>query len=73
MRLATVEAAMARIIPTDDLPGAREAGFAHFIDHQVDKRYLLDLQGYLVARPMAGGRNARRPLAVLPALLSISS
>ena len=29
---ATVEAAMARIIPTDDLPGAREAGTVDFVD-----------------------------------------
>lgn len=29
---ATVEAAMARIIPTDDTPGAREAGTVAFVD-----------------------------------------
>lgn len=29
---ATVEAAMARIIPTDDTPGAREAGTVDFVD-----------------------------------------
>ena len=29
---ATVEAAMARIIPTDDTPGAREAGCIDFLD-----------------------------------------
>lgn len=28
----TVEAIAARIVPTDDLPGAREAGVVHFID-----------------------------------------
>ena len=29
---ATVEAAMARMIPTDDTPGAREAGTVDFLD-----------------------------------------
>jgi gluconate 2-dehydrogenase gamma chain len=29
---ATIEAAMARIIPTDDQPGAREAGTIEFLD-----------------------------------------
>ena len=29
---ATIEAAMARIIPTDDQPGAKEAGTVDFVD-----------------------------------------
>lgn len=32
---ATVEAATARLIPTDDLPGAREANVVGFIDRQL--------------------------------------
>ncbi len=32
---ATVEAATARVIPTDDLPGAREANVVGFIDRQL--------------------------------------
>ncbi len=32
---ATVEAAAARILPTDDLPGAREANVVGFIDRQL--------------------------------------
>ena len=38
---ATVEAAMARIIPTDQTPGAREAGAVDFLD-----RYLSGI-GYI--------------------------
>ena len=30
---ADIEAIATRIIPTDDLPGAREAGVVHFVDH----------------------------------------
>jgi gluconate 2-dehydrogenase gamma chain len=30
---ADVDAIAAQIIPTDDLPGAREAGVVHFVDH----------------------------------------
>jgi gluconate 2-dehydrogenase gamma chain len=42
---ATIEAAMARIIPTDDQPGAREAGTIDFLD-----RYLSGL-GFIYAKP----------------------
>ncbi|HLZ80397.1 MAG TPA: gluconate 2-dehydrogenase subunit 3 family protein [Ktedonobacteraceae bacterium] len=45
----TIEAAMARIIPTDDTPGAREAGAIHFLD-----RYLSGLD-YIYARPDGSG------------------
>jgi hypothetical protein len=45
----TVEAAMARIIPTDDQPGAREAGTVEFLD-----RYLSGL-GYVYAQPDGSG------------------
>jgi len=46
---ATVEAAMARIIPTDDTPGAREAGCIDFVD-----RYLSGI-GFIFARPDGSG------------------
>ncbi|MDQ0393328.1 gluconate 2-dehydrogenase subunit 3 family protein [Labrys monachus] len=46
---ATVEAAMARIIPTDDTPGAREAGCIDFLE-----RYLSGL-GYIFAKPDGSG------------------
>ncbi len=46
---ATVEAAMARIIPTDDAPGAREAGTVEFVD-----RYLSGIE-YIYARPDGSG------------------
>ena len=46
---ATVEAAMARIIPTDDTPGAREAGAVDFVD-----RYLSGI-GYIYALPDGSG------------------
>lgn len=46
---ATVEAAMARIIPTDDAPGAREAGCIDFID-----RYLSGI-GFIFAKPDGSG------------------
>lgn len=46
---ATVEAAMARIIPTDDTPGAREAGTIDFVDH-----YLSGI-GYIYALPDGSG------------------
>lgn len=32
---ADVDAMAAQIIPTDDLPGAREAGVVHFLDHSL--------------------------------------
>lgn len=32
---ADVDAIAAQLIPTDDLPGAREAGAVHFIDHSL--------------------------------------
>ena len=32
---ADVDAIVAQIIPTDDLPGAREAGAVHFVDHSL--------------------------------------
>jgi len=46
---ATVEAAMARIIPTDDTPGAVEAGAVDFVD-----RYLSGI-GYIYALPDGTG------------------
>jgi gluconate 2-dehydrogenase gamma chain len=46
---ATIEAAMARIIPSDDMPGAREAGAADFVD-----RYLSGI-GYIYAKPDGSG------------------
>lgn len=46
---ATVESAMARIIPTDHQPGAREAGTVGFVD-----RYLSGI-GYIYARPDGSG------------------
>ena len=46
---ATIEAAMARIIPTDDQPGAREAGTIEFLD-----RYLSGL-GFIYAKPDGSG------------------
>ena len=46
---ATVEAAMARIIPTDDTPGARDAGTIDFLE-----RYLSGL-GFIFARPDGSG------------------
>ena len=46
---ATIEAAMARIIPTDDTPGAREAGCIDFLD-----RYLSGL-GFIYAKPDGSG------------------
>lgn len=45
----TVEAAMARIIPTDDQPGAREAGTVDFVD-----RYLSGLD-FIYAKPEGSG------------------
>jgi gluconate 2-dehydrogenase gamma chain len=45
----TVAAAMARIIPTDDRPGAREAGTIDFLD-----RYLSGLD-YIYAKPDGSG------------------
>jgi len=44
-----IEAAMARIIPTDDTPGAREAGAIYFLD-----RYLSGLD-YIYAKPDGSG------------------
>ena len=46
---ATVEAAMARIIPTDETPGAREAGTIDFLD-----RYLSGLD-HIYAKPDGSG------------------
>jgi gluconate 2-dehydrogenase gamma chain len=46
---ATIEAAMARIIPTDDQPGAREAGTIDFLD-----RYLSGLE-FIYAKPDGSG------------------
>jgi gluconate 2-dehydrogenase gamma chain len=46
---ATIEAAMARIIPTDDQPGAREAGTIGFLD-----RYLSGLD-FIYAKPDGSG------------------
>jgi gluconate 2-dehydrogenase gamma chain len=46
---ATVEAAMARIIPTDDTPGAVEAGTVDFVD-----RYLSGID-YIYAKPDGSG------------------
>jgi gluconate 2-dehydrogenase gamma chain len=46
---ATIEAAMARIIPTDDQPGAKEAGTVEFVD-----RYLSGLE-FIYAKPDGSG------------------
>ena len=46
---ATIEAAMARIIPTDDTPGAREAGCIEFLE-----RYLSGI-GFIFAKPDGSG------------------
>ena len=46
---ATIECAMARIIPTDDTPGAREAGCIDFLD-----RYLSGI-GFIFAKPDGSG------------------
>ncbi|MEX6508666.1 gluconate 2-dehydrogenase subunit 3 family protein [Jiella sp. M17.18] len=46
---ATIAAAMARIIPTDDMPGAREAGCIDFVD-----RYLSGI-GFIYAKPDGSG------------------
>jgi len=46
---ATIEAAMARIIPTDDQAGAKEAGTVEFVD-----RYLSGL-GFIYAKPDGSG------------------
>lgn len=46
---ATIEAAMARIIPSDDVPGAREAGAIDFLE-----RYLSGI-GYIYAKPDGSG------------------
>ena len=46
---STVEAAMARIIPTDDQPGAREAGTVEFVD-----RYLSGID-FIYAKPDGSG------------------
>src|SRR6187401_60278 len=46
---ATIEAAMARVIPTDDTPGAREAGCIDFLD-----RYLSGID-YIFAKPDGSG------------------
>lgn len=45
----TIEAAMARIIPTDHQPGAREAGAVDFVD-----RYLSGI-AFIYAKPDGGG------------------
>jgi len=45
----TLAAAMARIIPTDDVPGAREAGTIDFLD-----RYLSGI-AYVLAKPDGSG------------------
>ena len=46
---ATIEAAMARIVPSDDMPGAREAGCIDFLE-----RYLSGI-GYIFAKPDGSG------------------
>ncbi len=46
---ATIEAAMARIIPSDDTPGAREAGCIDFLE-----RYLSGI-GFIFAKPDGSG------------------
>jgi gluconate 2-dehydrogenase gamma chain len=45
----TIDAAMARIIPTDDMPGAREAGTIDFLD-----RYLSGIT-FIFAKPDGSG------------------
>lgn len=46
---STIEAAMARIIPTDDEPGAKEAGTVEFVD-----RYLSGID-FIYAKPDGSG------------------
>jgi gluconate 2-dehydrogenase gamma chain len=46
---ATLEAAMARIVPTDDMPGAREAGCIDFLE-----RYLSGVD-FIFAKPDGSG------------------
>jgi gluconate 2-dehydrogenase gamma chain len=46
---ATIEASMARIIPTDDQAGAKEAGTVEFVD-----RYLSGLE-FIYAKPDGSG------------------
>jgi gluconate 2-dehydrogenase gamma chain len=45
----TIEAAMSRVIPTDDQPGAKEAGTVEFLD-----RYLSGI-GFVYAKPDGSG------------------
>jgi gluconate 2-dehydrogenase gamma chain len=45
----TIEAAMSRVIPTDDQPGAKEAGTVEFLDH-----YLSGI-GFVYAKPDGSG------------------
>ena len=51
---ATIEAAMARIIPTDDQAGAKEAGTVEFVD-----RYLSGLE-FIYAKPDGSGFESSR-------------
>ena len=57
---ATIEAAMARMIPTDDHPGAPEAGTIEFLD-----RYLSGL-GRIYAKPDGSGFETLRASAPKP-------
>lgn len=45
---ATIDAFAARIIPSDDLPGAREAGAVHFVD-QALARFATDMRTPIIA------------------------
>ena len=68
---AEVEAIASRIIPTDDTPGAKEAGVVYFIDHAIQPGGVAADQGPLfaagleslsnaVAKSMAQRQNFRR-------------
>src|SRR2546421_7306959 len=53
---AEVEAITARLIPTDDTPGAREAGVVYFIDHGLATFSADDQKTYRHGLPELSGR-----------------
>ena len=68
---AGLEAIAARIIPTDETPGAREAGVIHFIDQSLGD-FMADAAGELRAGldaldALASGTSAGKPFAGLGA------
>jgi gluconate 2-dehydrogenase gamma chain len=67
---AFVEAAVARIIPADDLgPGAREAGVADFIDHQLAGPYGRAEGWYMQGPWKSGTAEQGYQLKLTPALV----